>query len=369
MKRREFLELGSGVAVAALATSPLIAAAGSKTWAPYNETLVIDGLGFAVELEETALKPSLLATLAESGLAAVQQTVPYPGADYARTLEDVGRMLSLIARYPDQLRLVTSVSDIEAARRSGQFGIIMGFQSTEMFSESLAEIDTFAELGVRCMQMTYNGPSPFGGGCLADNGMGLTPLGASALTRMEEQKVLVDLSHANKRTVKEAIEVSTRPLTISHTGCNALYRHPRNNDDAEMKATADRGGVVGVYLMPFLEGGEHEVPAETVVRHLDQMVNVCGEDHVAIGTDQGVDPVDDGPEYREMIRKEVERRIAAGISAPGETPERPPFIPELNTARRMETLAYLMSKRGYGDDRIEKILGLNLLRLYAETWT
>ena len=53
------------------------------------------------------------------------------------------------------------------------------------------------------------------------------------LARMEELKVLVDLSHANKRTVKEAIEVSTRPLTISHTGCNALYRHPRNNDDAD----------------------------------------------------------------------------------------------------------------------------------------
>lgn len=126
--------------------------------------------------------------------------------------------------------------------------------------------------------------------------------------------------------------------------------------------------MVGVYLMPFLEGGEHEVPAETVLRHLDHMVGVCGEDHVAIGTDQGVEPVEDGPDYREMIREEVERRIAAGISAPGETPERPPFIPELNTARRMETLAFLMSKRGYGNSKIEKILGGNLARLYKETW-
>ena len=120
--------------------------------------------------------------------------------------------------------------------------------------------------------------------------------------------------------------------------------------------------------MPFLEGGDGEVTAESLMRHIDYAINLCGEDHVSIGSDQGVLPVDDGPEYREMIRKDVERRVAAGISAPGESANRPPFIPQLNSIRRMELIAYQMKKRGHSNRVIEKVLGTNLLKLYQQIW-
>ena len=120
--------------------------------------------------------------------------------------------------------------------------------------------------------------------------------------------------------------------------------------------------------MPFLEGGDSELKAEALLRHIDYAVNLCGEDHISIGSDQGVVPVNDGPAYREAIRQEVKRRIAAGISAPGETPNRPPFIAELNSEKRMELIAWHLSKRGYRGSQIEKILGLNLLQLYRAVW-
>ena len=167
------------------------------------------------------------------------------------------------------------------------------------------------------MQMSYNGPSQFGSGGLVKADQGLTALGKAALRRIEANKVLVDLSHSGKQTVIDAIAHAKKPITISHTGCNALYRHPRNNDDSELRAVAANGGVVGIYLMPFLEGGSHEIKAETVIKHIRHAVKVCGEDHVSIGSDQGIIPVNDTPQYREMIRQEVKRRIAAGISAPG----------------------------------------------------
>ena len=280
----------------------------------------------------------------------------------------MNKLIALVNKYPKFLRLIKTPQDLVKAKADSQLGIIIGFQSTEMFEDKLERIEHFANLGARYMQLTYNGPSQFGDGCLVKDDRGLSDLGKEAIERMEAAKVLVDLSHSGKKTVAEAIAQSKRPLTISHTGCNALYQHPRNNDDAELKAVAEKGGNVGIYLMPFLEGGDGEITAEMVMKHIDHAINLCGEDHVSIGSDQRVIPVNDGPEYREMIRKDVERRIKAGISAPGETPNRPPFVPQLNSERRMELIAWYMKKRGYSDSVVEKVIGLNLYRLFQTVW-
>jgi membrane dipeptidase len=374
MDKRQFLKLSTGVSLGFIlpngvnAANTLQVLKSDMRWPPYSNSVVIDGLSAAFDYGVESFDNNALAIFKQSGISALNATIPSPGDDHATTLSKIESTLALIKRYPSYFRLVTKASDVLLAKRKQQIGIIMGFQSTEMFADDLNQIDFFARHGVRYMQLSYNGASQFGSGGLVKNDEGLTDLGQEALQRMEKNKVLVDLSHSGQQTVAQAIKVSTRPLTISHTGCNGVYRHPRNNDDAELKAVADKGGVVGIYLMPFLEGGDSELKAEALLRHIDYAVNLCGEDHISIGSDQGVVPVNDGPEYREAIRQEVKRRIAAGISAPGETPNRPPFIAELNSEKRMELIAWHLSKRGYGDGLIEKILGLNLLQLYRAVW-
>ncbi len=374
MDKRQFLKLSTGVSLGFIlpngvnAANTLQVLKSDMRWPPYSNSVVIDGLSAAFDYGVESFDNNALAIFKQSGISALNATIPSPGDDHATTLSKIESTLALIKRYPSHFRLVTKASDVLLAKKQQQIGIIMGFQSTEMFADDLNQIDFFARNGVRYMQLSYNGASQFGSGGLVKNDKGLTDLGQEALQRMEKNKVLVDLSHSGQQTVAQAIKVSTRPLTISHTGCNGVYRHPRNNDDAELKAVADKGGVVGIYLMPFLEGGDSELKAEALLRHIDYAVNLCGEDHISIGSDQGVLPVNDGPEYREAIRQEVKRRIAAGISAPGETPNRPPFIAELNSEKRMELIAWHLSKRGYGDGQIEKILGLNLLQLYRAVW-
>jgi membrane dipeptidase len=374
MNKRQFLKISAGVSVGILLPSRVLASEQIQLlkkemqWQPYNKSVIIDGLSAAFDYGVDSFDENTLAVFKQSGISALNATIPSPGDDHSTTLTKINATLGLIKRYPKYFRLVTKASDILLAKQQQQIGIIMGFQSTEMFADDLEHIDFFARRGVRYMQISYNGPSQYGSGGLVANDQGLTKLGRQALSRMEKNKVLVDLSHSGQQTVADAIQYSTRPLTISHTGCNGVYRHPRNNDDAEMKAVADKGGVVGLYLMPFLEGGDNELTAEALMKHIDYAVNLCGEDHVSIGSDQGVVPISDGPEYREAIRQEVKRRIAAGISAPGETPNRPPFIAQLNSAKRMELIAWYLTKRGYHDNQIEKILGVNLLNLYREVW-
>mgnify|MGYP000094301865 CR=1 FL=1 len=374
MNKRQFLKISSATSLALFFPNYLFAAekpgllATNQHWQPYAKSIVIDGLSAAFDYGVENFDEKTLAIFKQSGISALNATIPSPGDDHQTTITKIQATLNLIKRYPSYFRLITKANDVLLAKKQQQIGIIMGFQSTEMFADNLEYIDFFAEQGVRYMQVSYNGPSQFGSGGLVSNDEGLTTLGLQAISRMEHNKVLVDLSHSGKQTVADAIKHSTKPLTISHTGCNGVYRHPRNNDDTELKAVANKGGVIGLYLMPFLEGGDCELTAEALMKHIDYAVNICGEDHVSIGSDQGVVPVNDGPEYREAIRQEVKRRIAAGISAPGETPNRPPFIAQLNSEKRMELIAWHLSKRGYNDNQIEKILGINLLKLYREVW-
>lgn len=371
MKRRDFIKLASlGSAVAAMApvSSALACSAKNRTWPTYEKKIVIDGLSTFYSGKQTLLTSQQINVIKSSGITAINATIPYPGHDFEQTKKQIAQAKQLISNHPDILSLIKTADDIKRAKNRDQLGVIMGFQSTEMFEQDLSRITYFAKLGVRYMQLTYNNKSQFGDGGLSNDNNGLTPLGYKAIDAMEDNRVLVDLSHSGQRTVAEAIAHAKRPLTISHTGCNSIYKHPRNNDDKELKAVADKEGVIGIYLMPFLEGGEGEITAESVMRHIDHAINICGEDHVSIGSDQGVTPVNDGPEYREMIRKEVEMRIKKGISAPGETPNRPPFVPQLNSERRMELIAFYLNKRGYKAGTIDKILGENLYQLYQRVW-
>jgi membrane dipeptidase len=105
-----------------------------------------------------------------------------------------------------------------------------------------------------------------------------------------------------------------------------------------------------------------------VIRHLEHMIQVAGEDHVSIGTDGGISAEVLTPEFRERHAGFVRQRRAAGISAPGETEDGFLFANELNTPRRLETLADMLSARGHPGARIEKILGANLVRVFNDTW-
>ena len=365
IKRREFIH--SSASALGLLLAP-VARAGT-TAASGRRLLAIDGLSIAFRvMDDEPVGPDVLAAIRASGLSAINMTTPYPGDDFRTAVDKISRLQHIIAGHAEDLELIRSTADIERCHQNGKLGIIIGFQSTEMFDESLSAISTFYGLGARIIQMTYNGPGLFGQGCLSEDQTGLTEVGRNAVAELNGRHLLIDLSHANKSTTAEAIASSTDPVAISHSGCNTIYRHPRSNDDAELRAMAEKGGVVGIYLMPFLDGGSGELTAGMLFRHLEYALNICGEDHVGIGSDQGVRAVEDGPEYRARLKTEVERRKAAGISAPGESADRPPFVPSLNRSDRLHEIAGLMESRGHSGRVIEKVTGANFLRLMKEVW-
>jgi membrane dipeptidase len=234
-----------------------------------------------------------------------------------------------------------------------------------MLGDQLSRIELFRNLGVRIMQISYNERSLYGDGCLESANGGLSFLGRQAIAEMNRVGLAVDLSHCGQMTTADGIAVSNKPVLLSHVGCNAVHRHPRNKNDSELRAMAEKGGVAGIYLMPFLDI-EGSRDTDLVIRHLDHAIQVCGEDHVGIGSDLSITPIEETPEYKSAARRFVETRKAMGNAAPGE--ELPLYIPDLNHPRRLESIAVVLSRRGHSSSRIEKIIGSNFARVLQESW-
>jgi len=371
--RREFLIAGS--ALAGLAALPAFGAGASDTphWAAYAKATVIDACGnpgrAGTGTERLPLDAGELADIRASGLTAMNFTVGSVGSyanDFDETISNIAYWDREIAAHPDLLMKITHGAQIDEAKRAGRLGIIYGFQDTTMYGENLDRFDEFHNFGVRIVQLTYNRRNLMGDGCLEPGNAGLSKLGRSMVEKMNARGVLLDLSHCGQRTTREGIEASTKPVAITHSGCIGLASDmPRNKRDEELHLLAERGGVIGIYVMPYLRSSG-QVMADDVVKHIDYAVNICGEDHVGIGTDGTTSAVDATPEFKKKFAEEIAQRQKRGISAPGERADSFTFAPDLNTPERFEKIAWLLSKRGYSDARVEKVLGGNFARLFRE---
>lgn len=372
--RRQFLGMAAASA-AGFAFAPRLLAAAPAA-ALYARSVAIDGLGGpgGRSGEEYApLTEAEVADVAASGLSAVNVTIGdigtmTPLAAFERLVRDIARWEGEIDRHPEVLARIRTVADIEQAMRSGRTGLIYGLQDGVSFEDDLGRLDALRQLGVRVIQPTYNRRNLLGDGCMEPADAGLSRAGHEAVERMNELGLLVDLSHCGRRTAADAMATSRRPLAFTHTGCAALVDHPRHRTDEELRSIAAGGGIVGIFVMPYLAKGRQPSAAD-VVAHLEHAIDAAGEDHVGIGTDGYISATEVTPAFAEKFRQGTHRRRELGIAAPYETEEGYLFASDLNTPRRFETLAGLLLDRGHRSGRIEKILGGNFLRVFRDTWT
>jgi len=362
---------------AMIAAAPLVLPAAVRAGTSdvdFARAIVIDGQGGLADPYaapgDTRLSAGLIAELRQSGLTAISTTLSDVGNGldgFANTIRAIAELDQLIADNADHATKVLSAADIRRAKADGRLALVYNTQDTALIGPALDRIATLKGLGIRIVQLTYNLRNLSGDGCLEPANAGISKLGRATIERIEQEKLLLDLSHSGQRTVAEAIAAARRPMTISHTGCRALHDNPRNQWDAELKACADKGGVVGIYWMPFLVANSKPTAAD-LMRHIDHAVSVCGEDHVSIGSDGFLTKTVIDAKAIETQKKFFEDRSARGIAAPGEGADIFNIVAEWDTHLRFRKLADGLADRGWKSARIEKILGGNLMRLYAEAW-
>jgi membrane dipeptidase len=372
--RRNFIALAGAAAFASIA--PIRSwSADAFTRTRYKESIIVDALcgigGSDPDAKaDDRLSPRDIADAKATGLTAINITVSEVGnapGVFDKTVANIAWVDEECAGHPDLFLKVLSGSDLSLTRTTRRLGFIYGFQDCSALEGDLSRLNLFHGLGVRIIQPTYNRRNAMGDGCLETADGGLSSLGHELVGEMNKLGILLDLSHAGRRTISEGIAASSRPMAITHTGCRDLVDVPRNVYDSELRALANKGGVVGMYFMPFLraEGQPH---SSDLIRHLEHAVNVCGEDHVGIGTDGSTSGQRIDERGREAQRKFFEARKKAGIAAPGEAADVFNLIPEYNDPNRYFALAEDLAHAGWRSGRIEKVLGRNFARLFNEIW-
>ena len=372
--RRHFLQSSATLALVASTFGPRALRAANETWAPYADTIAIDGAGGfgtwqAVDQPED---PQSYVDARASGLSGVILTVApqgrfrFKGDAFEAAVQQIAHWNNEVATHPDTFAHVRVAADLEQARRNRRVGLIYGFQETSPLGDDVERVDLFQRLGVRVIQLTHNRRNLVGDGCMEPGDAGLSDFGRAVIERLNDQRVVVDCAHGGRRTTREAIAHSKAPVLISHAGCRALSDLPRNVDDAELRAMADKGGVAGMIFWPYLTRQGQPMAAD-LIAHIEHAIEVCGEDHVGLGTDATVSPFPHEEKYEKQNREFIEQMIEDGVFEKRD-PDLYLFIPDLNHVRRFEMLAFKLSKRGHSDARIAKVLGGNFARVMGEVW-
>ncbi|UXI66294.1 dipeptidase [Tahibacter amnicola] len=379
LNRREWL-VGAGMATLHAALGGAVRAAepaadGAATWTGYKQSLPIDGAsGFDfLFLETEAEIRKELEIVRAAGMGAVLTTAGPNGRYWlddeaiARAGKTVDQWHAIAARHPEHIFIVEKGADLTPDGRRGRTGIILGFQGTEPLGENPDRIASYRKAGVRVIQLTHNRRNLVGDGCMEPGNAGLSRFGHEVVERLNAERVVMDLAHGAPRTIEDAIRAAKAPMLISHTGCRALADLPRNVSDAQLRAMAGRGGVAGIIFWPYLRKDTQPMAVD-VIAHIEHALKVCGEDHVGIGTDISVRPVDRTPDFEKENREFMKAMVEDGIFERGRPADLYTFIPDLNMANRFEVLAAMLSRRGHPDSRIAKILGGNFARVMREIW-
>ncbi len=318
----------------------------------------MDSMG---ELRPT-YSPELLKEIIASGLNAIAVTVCDPKTferDAVRVaLEGIAQYDRFIRNNPKLLIKGNQISDVDRARAAGQIAVFYLFQNSTPLGRDLKTVDQYYDLGMRSIQITYNYQNWAGSGCKEKNGSGLTRFGHEMVAKLNEKEILVDLSHANMRTMADAINTSTKPVIISHTACMAVYKNVRNTADENLKLLADHGGVVGIcQIRPFVTN-TRQGAFEHYLNHVQHAIKVAGIDHVCIGSDRDHRVIVLTPEYIAELARELGPQFSES--------DLPLFIEALNGPRRMEVIRAAMERRGWAADTIDRVMGANLYRLYRD---
>ena len=392
MNRREILVGTAGIAVAvadaakaaevlADAAAPATPAPPPKPWvappgdyvpaspqahALYERAIVFDANSGPPGQDTFPLPPAMLALSRDSGVTATKTTLGGINSNFQDTVDEIAWYLRAIEAHPDVFMQVRTARDFARAKREKKLGILFSFESADMFEGKIERILIFRNLGVRVMQLSYNKHTPWASGVMENPPTGLTEEGRKAVAKMNEVGVALDISHASPPSYADTLAASTKPVLVTHTGCMAVHRHPRNKTDAQLRAAADKGGVIGIYDLPYLTPSPKQPTLDDYMAHMTHALKICGEDHVGIGSDSGLIAWDTSPQGAEDFRKMEEQRTKAGLAAPEE--DRPMYVIGLNHNRRPETICDALLKRGYSERVAEKVIGVNFVRALTEIW-
>ena len=305
-----------------------------------------------------------------------------PETAFETSLTSIAQARSIIDALSGRLRLVLKASDIEKIYQDRARGVIFDFQDTTPFGTDLDRVNLFYNLGLRVVQLTYNLRNLVGDGCTERYKTGLTYFGHEMVGKLNEMNMLIDVSHSSEQVGWDTLEASNSPIVVTHSTSNSITYHDRGKSDDLIKAIAERGGFFGVAAIGGFIHDKTGATLDHFVDHVIHLINIMGIDHVGIGCDKcGPGPgTESNIEFPESLgpfdtsylyKKDPNPKSTRGsFSWAGFRQEH-----RLSDQHRIQNfdrftdwpnITLKLIERGFNEEQLKKILGLNYLRVFKE---
>ncbi|GGS42748.1 membrane dipeptidase [Streptomyces parvus] len=291
---------------------------------------------------------------AEAGASFVSVNVGYAPHGIADTVRVLSAFRRHVLTNPNRYVLAESADDVRRAKATGRLAVAFDLEDANPLGGRIDTVQTYYDLGVRTLLLTYNQRNAAGSGCHDDADGGLTAFGREVVAEMNRVGMVVDATHCSYRTSMDIFAASTAPVVLSHSATRAVHDHERNVWDDQIRACAATGGVIGINGVGIFLG-DNDTSTDAFVRHIDHAVDLVGWEHVGLGLDYCF-AADD-------LNSELTRN--PDLFPPSyDQWDRIEFIePE-----RLPTIATALAERAYSPESIRGILGENFLRVAQTAW-
>ncbi|WP_202114828.1 dipeptidase [Vreelandella zhuhanensis] len=324
-----------------------------------KQMLTVDGLQYSHWSRE------IFEQMREGGVDAVHATLVYHETT-RETLTRIGEWNRRFEAHSDLIMPVQAPSDILRAQQVGKVGIFFGAQNCSPIEDDIDMVTVLRQLGLLIMQLTYNNQSLLACGCYESEDSGITRFGRQVIREMNRVGMVIDMSHSSERSTLEAIELSERPVIISHANPSFFHAAKRNKSDKVLKAIAENDGLLGFSAYPFHLKNGPDCTLEDYCDMIARTVDLMGIEHVGLGTDLCQNQPTSVLDWMRNGRWSKEMDYGEGSASNAGWPQP---LAWLRDSRDFPNLIEGLRDKGFGEEEIARIMGRNWLALLERTTT
>lgn len=280
----------------------------------------------------------------------------FDSQDYNTILQVIDSIQNEIYNNSDLFILIKNSKDFDKIKGNKKIGFILALEGANSIKNDFSRLHKYYELGLRSVALTHNNKNQFADGCAKHPAKGLSNLGKKFIEELNSLNILIDLSHISEPSFWDVLDIIGKPPIATHSNAKSLCNHARNLTDAQIESIAEKNGVIGInFFNIFIDEKKESVTAETLINHIDYIVDLVGIAHVGLGPDFLNYYIEDLQDLDEQLADPF-----------GDLLEPDDVFEVLGDISGFPKLFELIQKRGYSDKELRKIQGGNFLRVFKK---
>ena len=300
----------------------------------------------------------------EGGITAVHVTICYH-EDFQEMVQNVIAWNHRFEQYSELIFQGRIADDVRTAHEEGRTAIFFGFQNCSPIEDNIGLVEVCHQLGARFMQLSYNNQSLLAAGCYEVDDPGITRMGRHVISEMNRVGLVVDMSHSAHRSTLEAIEISERPIAITHANPANWHDALRNKSDDVLKALAESGGMLGFSMYPHHLKDKSDCQLEDFCGMIARTADMMGVESIGFGSDLCQDQSDSVVEWMRNGTWTREKDFGEGSASFAGFPEQPNWFKD---NRDFKNILNCLRKTGFSEIEVERIAGLNWLEFFERSF-